>query len=252
MNHKVVTVGDDAPFVAAACERGLTAEGYPVVASHAEIPDLSARLKGAWAVLLFAGEQSLRPPILNYLSETVARMGLKVVVVGSQADVARARMALPSGSGALVIDSNSTARQIVRACVAALGNESEGVRHQLLLVDDDPTFLRVMRSWLSEEYDVVPVSSGTQALQYLANHRPELVLLDYEMPVLNGPRVLKAMRSESALHDIPVIFLTGVDSREQVTEALSLHPAGYILKNNDKRRVLDTIAAFFAGIPPQP
>ncbi|SFK11945.1 Response regulator receiver domain-containing protein [Succinivibrio dextrinosolvens] len=103
----------------------------------------------------------------------------------------------------------------------------------------------MVRGWLNEDYDVVPVNSGAQALQYLAIHKPDLILLDYEMPILNGPQVLESIRSLENLRDIPVLFLTSVDEKKMVSRAISLKPDGYLLKSYNKNKLLEVIVRFF-------
>ncbi len=70
---------------------------------------------------------------------------------------------------------------------------------------------------------------------------PDLILLDYEMPEMNGKQVLQKIREQEEYADIPVVFLTSMDTREIVIELLALQPAGYILKPVDSQMVLDRI-----------
>ncbi len=82
-------------------------------------------------------------------------------------------------------------------------------KKNILIVDDDPTFLKTVKGWLSGDFRVNIVNSGMQAITFIAKHTPDLILLDYEMPVTTGPQVLEMIRSESATGTIPVMFLTG-------------------------------------------
>ena len=61
----------------------------------------------------------------------------------------------------------------------------------------------------------------------IGKKRPDLILLDYEMPVCDGRQTLEMIRADEELKDIPVIFLTGVNDREHIESVLSLKPAGY-------------------------
>ena len=66
-----------------------------------------------------------------------------------------------------------------------------------------------------------------------------MILLDYEMPVVDGAQVLQMLRQEPSTQNIPVIFLTGVGGKEQVERVLRLRPTGYILKSTTKEKLLD-------------
>ena len=117
--------------------------------------------------------------------------------------------------------------------------------NKILIVDDDVTFLKIVKKWLMGNYQVTLVKSGAQALQYLAaGHRPDLILLDYDMPDTSGPEVLEMIRSEPNSADIPVIFLTGKDDMEM--EAMSEKPQGYLLKSMSQAHIVDAVDAYFA------
>ena len=73
----------------------------------------------------------------------------------------------------------------------------------------------------------------------------DLVLLDYEMPVTNGPKVLEMLRSESDSGSIPVMFLTGKNDRDSVMSVLDLKPVDYLLKTIDKKSLKAKLDTFF-------
>ena len=118
-------------------------------------------------------------------------------------------------------------------------------KHSILLVDDDPVCLRNMMSWLQNFYQVAVAKSGAACLSFLGKAKPDLILLDYEMPVCDGLQTLEMIRSEPEYADIPVMFLTGVSDTEKVREAIKLKPQGYILKNTDRVEFLNKIKAVF-------
>jgi len=116
---------------------------------------------------------------------------------------------------------------------------------KILIVDDDPAFAKMMRSSLEDYYKVSVVTSGAHAFVFLAKNEVDLVLLDYEMPVLSGLQVLKRLRNTQGLEDLPVVFLTGIDNKEIVTQVLHLRPDGYILKSSSKNELLAKIEDVF-------
>ena len=127
-----------------------------------------------------------------------------------------------------------------------MANKAERKKSKhILLVDDDLTFLKMMKGWLSPKYRVTAVRSGMQAITYIANHNPDLILLDYSMPVLEGSKILELIRSEQESKNIPVIFLTGRADSESVTKVMSLKPDGYLLKSMGKTQILDAIDNWF-------
>ena len=105
-----------------------------------------------------------------------------------------------------------------------------GNRKHILIIDDDLNTLKTLRYYLQDTYKVTVVNSGKVAVDFLLKYTPDLILLDYMMPMFNGAAVLKIIKSREATKDIPVYFLTGQTDRETVIECLALKPAGYIIK----------------------
>ena len=115
----------------------------------------------------------------------------------------------------------------------------------ILLIDDDLMYLKTVQSWLSPKYQITIARSGMQAITYIATHTPDLILLDYEMPITNGPQVMEMIRSEPNSSGIPIIFLTGKSDKESVMSVMALKPQGYMLKSMPKEKILETIDHFF-------
>ena len=115
----------------------------------------------------------------------------------------------------------------------------------ILLVDDDIMYLKMLHGALMKYYKIAVAKNGDQALAYLSKNKPDLVLLDYFMPVKSGREVFEIMQSDPATMDIPVIFLTGANDSESVMEVLKLKPAGYVLKSTSLKDIFDTIFNFF-------
>ena len=78
--------------------------------------------------------------------------------------------------------------------------------------------------------------------------RPDVILLDYEMPVCDGRQTLEMIRADEEMKDIPVIFLTGVNDRENIQAVLRLRPAGYLLKPAVPERRIETIEKAAASV----
>lgn len=118
-------------------------------------------------------------------------------------------------------------------------------RKHILVIDDDPETLKTLRYYLQDRYKVSVVSSGKVAVEFLLKFVPDLILLDYLMPMYNGAAVLKIIKSREATKNIPVFFLTGQTDKATVMECLSLNPAGYIVKPVAKDALLAKLDAVF-------
>lgn len=126
-------------------------------------------------------------------------------------------------------------------------NEENALRKKKIMIVDDSEFIRnKITELLEADYDMLAADSSISAIKMIAINRPDLVLLDYEMPVCNGVQTLEMIRSDADIADIPVIFLTGRGDRESVQKAMSLKPEGYLLKTLPDARIKEVIDEFFA------
>ena len=123
--------------------------------------------------------------------------------------------------------------------------DSQQDKKKILVIDDDPLMLRTIRGWLSEDYNVSVVPSGQTALAFLQKFTPDLILLDFEMPVMSGPQLLEKLRADPEKSKIPVMFLTGKDDKKKKKKINSLNTKGVILKNRTPDQVKEIIADFF-------
>ena len=112
---------------------------------------------------------------------------------------------------------------------------------KVMIVDDDAGTLRNIKSLLSDMYDVVVANSGRKALEILGMENPDIILLDYEMPLMKGPETMRHIREKRGFENIPIVFLTGVNDRAQITAALAMKPTGYLLKPVNKEKLLNTV-----------
>lgn len=119
-------------------------------------------------------------------------------------------------------------------------------RKKVLIVDDSLTMREGMKKMLSDDYSVSMVDSGVAAIRSIALDAPDLVLLDYEMPVCDGRQTLEMLRSDEVFANVPVIFLTGRRDPASVIGVMPLKPSGYILKTSKPEEIKKEINEFFA------
>lgn len=103
-------------------------------------------------------------------------------------------------------------------------------RFKILIVDDELINIRVVRDALKDEYFIVSAQNGYDAISQLKENRPDLILLDVMMPDLNGFDVCAIIRADGAFADIPIIFLTAMDSAEGEMRGLELGGIDYLAK----------------------
>jgi CheY-like chemotaxis protein len=109
------------------------------------------------------------------------------------------------------------------------------VTHRILVVDDDEDVRRLAVLSLSKVggHEVRAVASGAECLTALAEERPDAVVLDVMMPLMDGPATLAAIRDNGDMHDVPVIFLTAGVVEADVDRLRSLPVTGVLRKPFD-------------------
>ena len=108
-------------------------------------------------------------------------------------------------------------------------------------IDDDPVVLNLLVSMLKADYSVRPFTSGKTALNMLPALKPSLILLDHQMPDMLGLDVLKAIKLDERICEIPTIFLTSSTDSENEVEALENGAVDYIIKPFRKRSLLTRV-----------
>ena len=103
-------------------------------------------------------------------------------------------------------------------------------RPRLLLVDDEPTNLQVLRHILQADYRLLFATDGERALQVAREQRPDLVLLDIMMPHMDGYAVCCALKADAATASIPVIFITALTDSQDETAGFDVGGVDYITK----------------------
>ena len=129
--------------------------------------------------------------------------------------------------------------------------EKASPKKKILVVDDSLTIRHGMKQLLEGDYEVALAESGVSAIRTITLNRPDLVLLDYEMPIVDGKQTLEMLRSEKSFEDIPVIFLTGRRDTTTMIQVMPLKPAGYhcnLLKDSKPADLKKEIDAFFAKV----
>jgi putative two-component system response regulator len=106
----------------------------------------------------------------------------------------------------------------------------EDEKKLVILVDDNPANLRIGKNVLAEKYSVATSPSAEKMFSLLENNSPAMILLDVDMPEMNGYEAIKILKSKPQTKDIPVIFLTARTESDDELEGLSLGAIDYIIK----------------------
>lgn len=108
--------------------------------------------------------------------------------------------------------------------------EQESTKATLLLVDDEPVNLRVLKQLLASDYQLVFAKNGDEAIKLATTSRPNLILLDVMMPGLTGFEVCRLLKEKERTKSIPIIFVTALSDEVDETEGFDAGAVDYITK----------------------
>ena len=243
--QEILIVAEKTGFLSRAIAEQLEKYGYEVTLTELDMQKLFEVQESVEAVLLYVENeiQSYTQEIL-YLRDKVVEEDTPVFFIGE--DIRGLRGIIPEHIIKEFFERPVDVKVSAKKIDSYLKLYGKHVKKKILVVDDSGAVLRSVKAWLEEKYQVILANSGAMAIKYLATNRPDLVLLDYEMPVVDGRQVLEMMRTEMEFSNIPVIFLTSKNDKESIMKVMELKPEGYILKSTPPKQILQEIDNFVA------
>lgn len=246
--NSILVIEKGKSYIITSLVQKLEAGGSVVKISGASIDSLSRENEYNAIVVYSSPEIAEDRTFLTFLSDRIDEKQTPYYLIGDSEELETLKKILPVSQRRLDFLRPVNVEEVsMKISIDLLSNV--GVRHRkkILVVDDSGTMLRKIKEWLDDRYKITLANSGARAMKALALEIPDLVLLDYEMPIVDGRQVLSMMRAESEYQDIPVMFLTGKSDKESVMAVMSLNPVGYLLKTQPSHEIIKQIDDFFAS-----
>lgn len=245
--NKILVISRGSGFMVDALENNLRKAGFIIDFAEPAVKSIEDGRTDCDIVLLLADDYVYNSAeALVYIKDITVDDDIPLCIIGYEQEIAEIGKYIPENRATRVFKRPFDAKYIAEElrAVAEVASENR-LGKRILLVDDDPTFLKMLQGWLSSKYRITAVKSGMQAITYIANHKPDLILLDYDMPITPGPQVMEMIRSEFSASQIPIIFLTGKSDRESIMNVMRLKPQGYLLKTMSREDIVAAIDNFF-------
>lgn len=242
--QNIMVVTEKNGFIARAMAEQLKELEYNVFSTELDV-QLLAKLNDTYEaiVLYIEGDIEEKTQELVYLRDRAVEEELPVFYIGE--NVSALQSIIPAHMLKEVFQRPIDVKIASKEIDKYIKNHGKHMKKKILVVDDSGAMLRNVKGWLEDKYHVILANSGAMAIKYLATDRPDLVLLDYEMPVVDGSQVLEMIRTEMEFSDIPVIFLTSKNDKASIMKVMALKPEGYILKSTDPELIKQEIDEFF-------
>lgn len=128
-----------------------------------------------------------------------------------------------------------------------LGLEVNRADYKILVVDDIATNVMLLKAILSKaKYNIITALSGEQALDIVEREHPDLILLDVMMPGMDGYEVIRRLKSDERFSEIPVIFLTALQSSEDVVKGFNLGASDYVFKPFNNKELITRVTHYIS------
>ena len=247
MPSRITIISEGLAFITGALSKNLQQAGFEVNVITPKIKEVNEYRNQTDIFLVYAGDYvSECTDLFVYLKDVCSEDEKMISIIGYSPEIAEVETIVSSNLVALRVERPFDMKVMVSNMEKLReADEERKMGKHILLIDDDLAYLKMVQGWLTPQYRVTIAKSGMQAITYIANHVPDLILLDYEMPITSGPQVMEMIRSEPNSEGIPIIFLTGKSDKESVMSVMALKPQGYMLKSMPKEEILKTIDNFF-------
>lgn len=247
MEQRIVFVDDSESFIVRSIIKTLEGRGYNCSMVGWSVEELSAaKAEFADMVIAYIDDiDDVDAKALIYLRDICVENAYRLFFMGRREDIDKAKrdysIRISEGEFFRPINVNDVSDQL-----GTLADNNPFMnRKHILVVDDSGIMLATIQEWLGGIYRVSVVNSALNAITFLSSNKPDLILLDYEMPGCSGPQLLEMLRNDEKTQNIPVMFLTGRDDKGSVESVLSLRPEGYLLKNTPKEYIVKQVNEFF-------
>lgn len=245
----ILLLANTSSYLVSSIKSALTEHGFDIVTLDSKQEGIKNVTEQIHSILIYADASVIeRNDLVIFVKDFASEKGIKVFMIGVPDELAELSANIP-----LSLVEEKFTRPIDMVDVIKRIDEyvtdfakKKECKKSILAVDDSSVYLKQINSWFSEKYQVALVNSGLNALKYLGSHKPDLILLDYEMPVCNGKQVLQMIRSDTECGDIPVIFLTSNNDRNTIIDIMPLNVAGYLLKTLPAPEIKKSVDDFFA------
>ncbi len=239
----ILVVSESKSFMVTSLIKQLEEQEHMVVHTSYNPSDISRMKEKIQLLLIYA--EDMETDSLVYLKDKVIEEDFPIFVLADVNQLEMVTSIIPQQFIKKHFLRPFNVKDVVSEVDKYLTEDQTHLRKKILVVDDSGTMLRTVKEWLQDKYQVVLANSGVMAIKCLAVNRPDLILLDYEMPICDGRQVLEMIRAEADFSDLPVIFLTGKNDKESVMKVTALKPEGYLLKSMEPELIVKAIDDYF-------
>lgn len=245
--ENIMLIADGQGYLIRSIQEQLAELEYNVILVKPDVEEINKVTEPISSMVIYA-DNNIKPNqrAWIFIKDKSAEEDVRLFFIGGDDDVLEIEGLIPKHLMQAIFTRPIDVKEAVKRIDNDIKKFGKHNKKKILVVDDSGAALRSVKAWLENKYHVILANSGVMAIKYLALNRPDLILLDYEMPVVDGKQVLEMIRSENDYRDIPVFFLTSKGDKQSVQNVLALKPQGYLLKTMQPDTIIAVIDDFFA------
>ena len=246
INNNVLIISTAQTFIVKGLELKMSDIGVHCTHATTKIKSIEEHCDDADIYVLYMDEElESLPDVLVFLNDICKEKDKKIFVIGTRLEYAAVTKYIVNTNISEWFERPLDMAAFLQKIQDCMDEAAIQARKKSILIVDDVTYMRMISEWLQDLYRVSMANSGAQAIAWLARNKADLILLDYEMPITPGPKVLEMLKAEVETGSIPVMFLTGKSDRQSIVNVLSLRPADYLLKSIDRAGLREKLGNFF-------
>ena len=245
--NKILIIGEKESFIIRVLLKKLKDADIDAVFTLPDLDSINVYWEETGLVTFYMEQdERLADEVRTFLVDKMADDDKQIVLIGEPNDTSVVEKEIPKELIYEILPRPLDYEKYIEVVNVYYKKAASGeLKKSILVVDDDPNYMNLVREWLKDTYKISMATSGLRAIKWLGANKVDLILLDYEMPVTDGPQVLEMLRADDDTKNIPVIFLTGRDDKESVMSVVALKPEGYFLKTIGKEELLNKLKMFF-------
>ncbi|MCR4611602.1 MAG: response regulator [Lachnospiraceae bacterium] len=247
MQQKVLFTAGKETFVVRVLTKKIEEMGMECLCLPCEIESLKNVIDEVSLISVYLDDDNfVDEDTIQYMTDHMAEKDGRFILIGEQSYINTIKKNIPDGLIYKEFPRPVNNNDYAKAVKEYFTKESRGeLKKRILIIDDDPQYLNLVREWLKDIYKVSLANSGLQGIKFLGKNKVDLILLDYEMPITTGPQVLEMLRNDDETKSIPVMFLTSKSDKKSVMEVVELRPEAYFLKTIQKDELIEKLTEYF-------
>lgn len=242
----LITSDNKSEFVIQSVFNEMKRRGYEVIICNNTIDDIRENGKDIKVYLISIDSAEFIKDTLIFIKDICFDTNKEIALYGDRLNIKEAARFIKVENVSMEFPRPTDSKQISNG-LEELAKEAQErqEKKRILLIDDDPEFLRRTQEMIQNQYKTFMATSATAGMMVLAKHKVDLILVNYLLPVINGIQFAKSLQLEDKTKDIPLIFINSTPSSNVVSESKKVGAVNCIQKSKMENELVTALSDYF-------